>query len=224
MTKASLNTYRIRAAGAVRGGSRVVPAAGILGRASRFRDGPLGRASSPPPTSPACCRWRTPRSWWSPAAGSCRRCRSRRGHGRACRPTEDGSAAAARPRSGRHRRGQRAGVGGDFGRRRRGDRHRRPAARRGSPRAPAGRVARVPFAVDGPDDRRIRHALPRSRRRARPRIPIVSNLTGQLRGRLRLRRPTGSGTSARPCGSPTVSGSRTPRVRPDSSKSGRAAG
>ena len=70
-------------------------------------------------------------------------------------------AAAARSTSRRYRRGQRPGLGGDFGRRGRGDRDRGTAARRRAPGAPTGRVARVPLPADGADDRRIRHRRPR---------------------------------------------------------------
>ena len=92
-----------------------------------------------------------------------------------------GSAAVA-GRRGRHRCDQRSGLGGDFGRRRRGDRDRGPAPRRRPSRAPTGRLACVPFAVDGSDDRRIRNGRQPDSPSAQPTIPIVSNLTGQLAG------------------------------------------
>ena len=157
-----LEHNRIRTARIVRGGSCAVPVARILGCTPRLRDGPLDRR----------------------VVGRTRRRRlvagERRGIGSRPQPFHAGppggrgddrraghrrgSASAAGPR-GRHRCNQRSGLGGHFGRRRKGDRNRGPTPRRRPSRAPTGRLACVPFAVDGSDDRRIRDGRRRTRHR-----------------------------------------------------------
>ena len=72
-----------RAARAVRGRGRAVPAAGVLGRDARTSLPGTRSARSPPRTSPGCCPWRTPRA------------------GRRARPADAG--AARRRRDGRPR-------------------------------------------------------------------------------------------------------------------------
>ena len=61
--------HRARPARAVRVRGRPVPAAGVLGARAPTTWPATPSASSPPPTSPACCRWTTPARWSPPAAG-----------------------------------------------------------------------------------------------------------------------------------------------------------
>ena len=131
-----------------------------------------------------------------------------RGDGR--RAGHRGAGAAAADRRRRHRRGQRARLGGDFGGRERGHRDRRAAARRRPPGASAGGLPCVPLPADGADGRRIRHGRGRVRHRNSPAFRLCPTSPGSWPETTSLQPPTGSDTFARRCDSPTVSALHTP--------------